>query len=230
MKRPAEPKSTHPLLRRFSAVELLIALAVLFGSFPFVEKLTHGPMIESILVTLVLISAVLAVSEQMRVVIIAAVLALPALLGRWIHHYRPDLLPPELFLIGGIVFILFIIVNFLRFILTAHSVDTEVLCVAVSAYLLLGLLWTFCYWLAAELSPNAFSFNAVTATDKSMSGFNALYFSFVTLSTLGYGDITPVSSSARMLAAAESNVGLLYVAVLIARLVSLYSTPTQHEN
>ena len=50
-------------------------------------------------------------------------------------------------------------------------------------------------------------------------------FSFITLSTVGYGDITPVSKVARMLAATEAMTGLLYVAVLIARLVGLYSTP-----
>ena len=226
----ADSESTHPLLRHFSAIELLLALAALLVSYPFVEKLARGPLIESILVSIVLVSAVLAISEQSRIVIIAAILALPALAGRWIHHYRPDLMPPELFLIGGIIFIVFVIANLLHFVLTARSVDTEVLCAAISAYLLLGLLWTFCYWLVAELTPDAFSFNAVVATDKSMSDSNALYFSFVTLSTLGYGDITPVSSTARMLAAAESNVGLLYVAVLIARLVSLYSTPARNEN
>ncbi len=58
-----------------------------------------------------------------------------------------------------------------------------------------------------------------------MEGFNAFYFSFITLSTVGYGDITPVSKVARMLAATEAMTGLLYVAVLIARLVALYSSP-----
>ena len=55
-----------------------------------------------------------------------------------------------------------------------------------------------------------------------MAGFNAFYFSFITLSTVGYGDITPVSRIARWLAAMEAMTGLLYVTVLIARLVALY--------
>ena len=58
-----------------------------------------------------------------------------------------------------------------------------------------------------------------------MNGFNGFYFSFITLSTVGYGDITPVSRIARWLAAMEAMTGLVYVAVLIARLVALYSTP-----
>ena len=54
-----------------------------------------------------------------------------------------------------------------------------------------------------------------------MKGFNGLYYSFITLSTVGYGDITPVANAAKMLAAAEAITGVLYVAVLIARLVSI---------
>jgi hypothetical protein len=86
------------------------------------------------------------------------------------------------------------------------------------------LVWSFGYWLIDELIPGAFAFNITAAGDTSMQGFNGLYFSFVTLSTVGYGDITPVHSVARMLAAAESTAGLLYVAVLIARLVALHTS------
>jgi len=59
-----------------------------------------------------------------------------------------------------------------------------------------------------------------------MDGFNALYYSFVTLTTMGYGDIVPVSRAARMLAVSEATTGVLYMSVLIARLVGMYSTVT----
>ena len=81
------------------------------------------------------------------------------------------------------------------------------------------------YWLVYYLTPEAFAFNTATGTKQTMEGFNAFYFSLITLSTVGYGDITPVSKVARMLAAMEAMTGLLYVAVLIARLVGLYSAP-----
>ena len=115
--------------------------------------------------------------------------------------------------------------NLLRFVLRASSVDSEVLCASISAYLTLGLIWTMAYWLVEQLTPGAFAFNTATGTKETMEGFNAFYFSFITLSTVGYGDITPVSKVARMLAATEAMTGLLYVAVLIARLVALYSAP-----
>ena len=207
--------------RRFSAVELLIVLFTLFVTLPFVETIREGTLIESILLSLVLISAVLAIAASKQVLVIAILLAFPALLGRWIHEFRPDIMPPEVFLIGAIFFVLFVIMNLLRFVLNARSVTTEVLCASISAYLLLGLLWTFAYWLVSELVPNAFSFSG---SDTSLKGFNGMYFSFITMSTVGYGDITPVAKVARVLAAMQAVTGLLYVAVLIARLVSMQTT------
>src|SRR5262249_15153839 len=112
-----------------------------------------------------------------------------------------------------------------RFVLRAPSVTSEVLCASISAYLMLGLIWTLAYWLVDRLSPGgAFAFNTNTG-EHSINGFTRFYFSFVPLGTLGYRDITPGSKFARWLAAMEAMTGLLYVAVLIARLVALYSTP-----
>jgi voltage-gated potassium channel len=210
---------------RFSTVELLIALALLFVSFPFVEEVKGGDIIVSILLSLVLISAVLAVSNRRSTLVVAVLLATPAIIGRWIDHFRPHLVPPAVFLIAGLVLVAFVVINLLRFVLLAPSVSIEVLCASISAYLLLGLAWTMAYWLVDQLTPGgAFSFNT-NGGPRSMNGFTGFYFSFITLSTVGYGDITPVSRIARWLAAMEAMTGLLYVAVLIARLVSLYSTP-----
>src|SRR5882724_12539862 len=214
-----------PRFRRFTTVQLLVALGLLFFAFPFVEEVKGGDIIVSLLFSLVLISAVLAVASRRRTLVVALVLLIPAIVGRWINHFRPNLVPPAVFLIAGLVLVAFVVVNLLRFILRAPSVNLEVLCASISAYLMLGLIWTIAYWLVAQLTPEAFAFNTTTGPKESMEGFNAFYFSFITLSTVGYGDITPVSKVARMLAATEAMTGLLYVAVLISRLVALYSTP-----
>ena len=96
------------------------------------------------------------------------------------------------------------------------------LCAAVATYLLLGLLWSLLYGLAGRLIPDAFVFSAGPPASRSMQGFTALYFSLITLATVGYGDIVPVAGVVRMLAAMEAIIGMFYVALLIARLVSLY--------
>jgi hypothetical protein len=211
--------------RRFSTVQLLIVLGLFFICAPFVEEIKGGEFVVSVLFSLVLLSAVLAVAERKSVLVIAIVLAIPGIAGRWINHFRPDLIPPAVFLVAGLILIAFVVGNLLRFVFRAPSVNTEVLCASISAYLMLGLMWTMAYWLVDQLTPGgAFSYNT-NAGKQSMNGFTGFYFSFITLSTVGYGDITPVSRIARWLAAMEAMTGLLYVAVLISRLVSLYSIP-----
>jgi hypothetical protein len=90
---------------------------------------------------------------------------------------------------------------------------------ALSAYLLAGIYFGLLYWLFEQVRPGTF----VTATK--LSRPDAIYFSFVTLATLGYGDIVPRTDVARGLAVIEGVGGQLFLAVLVARLLSLYSRP-----
>ena len=217
-------------LRRFSTVQLLIALAVFLIFAPFVEELEGGNLILSLLFTLVLFAAVFAVANRKRSLAIALVLVVPAIAGRWINHFRPDVVHPAVFLVCALLLLAFVIAHLLRFVLRAPVVTVEVLCGSIAAYLMLGLMWTVAYWLVDQLTPGgAFSFNT-NGGGQSINGFTGFYFSFITLSTVGYGDITPVSRFARWLAALEAMTGLLYVAVLIARLVSLYSAAKSHDS
>src|SRR5438477_12023846 len=102
--------------RRFSTVQLLIALALFFTCAPFVEEVKGGELIVSILFSLVLLAGVLAVADRKRVLLIALVLAVPSVGGRWINHFRPDLVSPAVFLTAGLVLVAFVVVNLLRFI------------------------------------------------------------------------------------------------------------------
>jgi voltage-gated potassium channel len=236
MKETTHPRhSSKQVMRRlgmdrFSTVQLLIALAVLLICAPFVEELEGGRLILSVLFSLVLLAAVIAVAKRKRSLAIALALAVPALTARWINHFRPDLVHPPAFLVCALLLLAFVIGHLLHFILHAPVVTVEVLCGSIAAYLMLGLMWTVAYWLVDQLTPGgAFSFNTEHGAH-SMNGFTGFYFSFMTLSTVGYGDITPVSRAARWLAAMEATTGLLYVAVLIARLVSVYSSTKPEES
>src|SRR5947207_15774557 len=102
--------------RRFSTVQLLIALALFFICAPFVEEIKGGPLILSFLFSLVLLAAVLAVADRKRVLVIALALAIPAIAGRWINNFRPDLVPPAVFLFGGVILIIFVMGQLLPFV------------------------------------------------------------------------------------------------------------------
>jgi Ion channel len=118
----------------------------------------------------------------------------------------------------------FVVVHLFRFILRAPRVNSEVLYAGVATYLMLGLLWAFAYIMVALMIPNSFAFTVSAESGQSIHGFNGLYFSLITLSTVGYGDIVPVLPAARMLAMTEAMTGTIYVAVLISRLVALHSS------
>lgn len=206
-------------MTRYSAVKLLVALALLFIVTPFIEDLPRGDLIEAIFLTLVMVSSVLAVGGRRRTLLIALLLVIPAVAGKWMNNLYPHFLP-GFFLIPTFIFFGFIMMHLLHFIVRAPTVDANVLCAGVAGFLMLGLLWVPVYLLVARLNPGAFTVAAGGALD----GFNAFYFSFVTLCTIGYGDVAPVSRVARMLAVSEAITGLFYMAMLISRLVSMYSS------
>ena len=222
---PPGCQSALPLgAARYSAVRLLVALGLLFVSAPFVQDLPQGDLLESVLLTLVMVSAVLVVGSRRKVLILALVLLTPALAGKWINHFRPDLLPPAIFLAAAVAFFAFVITRLLAFLVRAPRVDANVLCAGVAGFLMLALLWAPAYAAVARLNPHAFTLPSAPDAPATLDGFSAFYFSVITLCTVGYGDIAPVSRVARMLAMTEAITGLFYMAVLISRLVSMYSS------
>jgi hypothetical protein len=215
---------THSGLVRLSVARFLVALVLLVIAAPFIEHFRNGVLVETGLVTLAMCMGVFAVGARRQTLMLAIILASPAVLGNWANHLWPESYPMEAVLAARLVFLGFIMSHLMRFILRARRVDSEVLCAGISIYLLLGLLWTFAYTLVARVTPDAFAFSVPASAGHSMTGFTAFYFSIITLTTVGYGDVTPVSNVARMLAMLEAMTGTLFVGVLIARLVSLYSS------
>ena len=209
--------------RNWSAFEFLIAIVLFIVTSPIVEGLQYGNLIDAILLTFVLASAVVAVANR-RSVMIAAFLAVLAIAGRWVHHFRPDSTTTVIYVSAGLLLLAFVFVQYLRYILTARVVTFRVLCAAISSYFMLGMLWGMAYIIISNITPRAFALSGEGGATVPLAGFDAFYFSFVTLSTVGYGDIVPVAKPARMLAAMEATTGTLYVAILIARLVSMHAT------
>jgi len=144
--------------------------------------------------------------------------------GKWVNHWWPSLISGRIFVPPALLFVGFVVFHLLRFILRAPRIDSEVLCAGVAGYLMLALLWAVAYIVVARWSPDAFAWTAGPPVAHTMQGSTALYFSVITLTTVGYGDIVPVSPAGRMLAMTEAMTGTMYLALLVARLVSLYSS------
>jgi hypothetical protein len=91
----------------------------------------------------------------------------------------------------------------------------------IAGYLLIGLTWTFAYQLLVQRAPSAIHFEPGVAESPPGQPSHLIYFSFTTLTTVGFGDVHPVSPAARALTVAEALVGQLYIAILIASLVGM---------
>jgi len=113
--------------------------------------------------------------------------------------------------------------NAFLFTLTGGRPNSEHVFASLSAYLLAGFFFALFYWIVEDLARESFFLQATGVMEGKFSLEQAVYFSFVTLSTLGYGDIVPVSPVARGLAIGEAILGQLYLAVLVARLVGGYA-------
>jgi len=107
----------------------------------------------------------------------------------------------------------------LQNILFTRSVSREVILSSICLYMILGIGWSLIYTLLELMTPGSFSLNTTPEAGSEVS--YAVYFSFVTLTTLGYGDIGPLTSPARFFTILESLTGQIYLAVLVARLVGL---------
>jgi hypothetical protein len=130
-----------------------------------------------------------------------------------------------LYLLGQVIDLIFISIAVLVIIKKIFS-DTKVtgdtLRGGISVYLMLGIVWFQIYQIILTLIPNAF--------EGDVNGYQIFYFSFVTLTTVGYGDILPAHKVAMIMSNLEAIVGQLYPAVIIARLVSLYTVENSNSN
>lgn len=207
---------------RYSAMQFLICFVLFLCVSPVFDDFPQGSLMESVLLSLVLLSAVVAARGRRRTVVVAAALAIPAVIGKWLHQFHPDVIPIEPVLGIGMMFAGFIVVHHFLYILRSREVDSQVLSAGISTYLMLGLLWAFGYLLLDRLNPNSFTIRLEREGQTQLNSFAALYFSLGTMSGLGIADVAPASDVARMLALLQSLVAVFYLAIFISCLVSMH--------
>jgi Ion channel len=202
----------HRYMILFYALLVTMVAAPIFSALNF-----KGILIESLLAAC-LLAAILpvgAVRNRPYLLMAIVVVWLARSVTAWLDHRALSEMVLGIWTLIGLLSAL----AALRFAIGATQVDAEHLYAALSAYLLAGIYVGLLYWVLEQIKPGTFSFTG------EFSQASAIYFSFVTLATLGYGDIVPRADVARGIAVVEGVGGQLFLAVLVARLVSLYSTP-----
>jgi len=148
--------------------------------------------------------------------VIVALAILFRFISLWVGHATLSTLS----LVAWTLIALYAVFGLLRYVLRSSAISIEHLYAGLSAYLLVGVFLGVLYWALEEAWPASIVVNS--QTPQPFSVIEGIYFSFITLATVGYGDIVPGSDVVRGLAVVEAMAGQFYLAVMIARLMSLY--------
>lgn len=204
-------------------VWLLIVLGLMILAHPFLESTSNGRLMLNLLNSTILIVAVYSISGSKRQIIAAVILVIPALIGQWFILARKEFSLQPLFLLVALAFYAFVAVNLLRHVLDQRPVDADKICGAICAYMLIGLAFGLIYFEIETLYPGSFIIAYPHDESHGLDLFDLIYFSITTMTTTGFGDIFPKTAYARAVTNTQQLVGTFYVAILIARLASLYS-------
>ena len=198
---------------------LLCSLIVFMLASPFIEATQWGDLLITAILTGILLSLVRYVSDHLKLQIGIGILAGCTLVLLWAGEAFP---PNDVWLWGlalDICLNVFVIFFALTKIVTAKNVDRDVLIGAIAVYLLLGITWALAYNFVHAIEPSSFG-DVLVSQQSNWNQF--VYFSFSTLTTLGYGDIVAVGPFARTLSVFEAISGVVFEVIIIARLVGLY--------
>jgi len=199
---------------RFSFLLISMVLFLIFR--PFVEDLVRIGFLMEIFVSAILLSGIYAVSEDRVSLVFALLTGLPALFTNWSFQL---LKTPSLLLIHHICAGLFFAVAtiiILRHLVNQKEITVDLIWGAVCGYFLIGFMWGDIFSLLEAVQPGSFNLGEGVPDIDSL-----IYFSFVTLATLGYGDIVPLTKQAQSLSIIETVMGQMYLAVNIAALVAI---------
>lgn len=201
---------------------LLLFLCLMIGLKPFLNEYIERDLLADIFLLGVLMSGVYALDRDPIALRISSSIAFIIILLRLFVHtdigklYHSNLFQAETILTA--LFIAQLLWIILTHILTEQEVSSDTVLGGACAFVLFGFLWGYAYFILNTLEPNSLSANTTLA--KELSDY--IYFSFITLTSTGYGDILPITQKARGLAILEAITGQLYLAIMISRLVSLH--------
>ncbi|MDF7800861.1 potassium channel family protein [Pontiellaceae bacterium B1224] len=121
-----------------------------------------------------------------------------------------------------IAYFILIFMSIMHFVLNNDDVTGDKICGAISAYLLMGVIWSFVYTVFYHMDPDSFSVPQEWLSTHTINSYWSIYFSFTTLTTLGYGDITPTKPLTQSYAVMQAALGQIFLGVIVARLIALH--------
>ncbi len=206
---------------------LLVSILLLLVAQPIFASHQIAQSLVTITMSLMLLSALYTLNDSRTYFVIGLSLMVPAFGFRWFLQFQRNATLEIVTSITSSAFIMVTVVGLVRQLFRVRRVTFDTISAAICAYLLMAIAWGFMYAIVELEHPGSFSADLLASQPGAATSsmivalHNFIYYSFVCLTTTGYGDIAPKSEIARMLSILESVVGQMYLAILIARLVSL---------
>jgi len=205
---------------RFIYIILAIMLVLLIN--PYVRTLgLYGHLFTSLVLALIPLSCAFALTQHRKKAIVILLIAAPLIVIDALNFFSISRLLTIVELGIAIFLYFYIVLLLVNHLLAIRVVTADMIYCAISTYLLIGIGWAGIYDLVEIVSPGSFSGKAET---------DLIYFSFVTLTTLGFGDILPLSVLAKRLVIFEATMGSIYMAVIVAMIVGRYMSMQDTES
>ena len=212
--------SLQNLLR--SKDRLLILLCLMLGLLvlvPILNRFVAARIFLEIFLTAIVISMAYTISRKKGYLIAGVLLAVVTLATLWSQYFYPNRSIAAIGMIAGALFIGGVIIGMLSFVIKSAEVNREIIYAAILLYLMAALMWAFVYTFLELIDPASFNID-LGRPEGHLLVFQ--YYSLVTITTLGYGDITPVTEVAKAFSVLEAVVGQLYLVVAVAWLVGMH--------
>ena len=205
---------------------LLISLLSLILITPLFQGVVPLPLLLDISITGIFLSALYAISQKTQRLPLAVGLLLPVVAGMWVTYFVHI---PYLRLVAdccAILFFAFTIILLLSSLLREHEITLDVIYGVIAVFFLMALMWAFIFDVIEALRSGSFQ---ITSSTLHGTRVHFVYYSFITITTVGYGDILPVTLTARAFSIVEMIVGQVYLVVLVARLVGINITQSMNK-
>jgi Ion channel len=221
----ASTDSNHTPLTGHKFFLLFLFLLAILVLYPYLQDEGFGYFAFRVVSAAGIVIAVYAIRLRRTLLLVALLLAIPAVLERMLPRHINIGVLSLLSIALSFVFDVFVVVAIFRRVFTTETPNSEAIFGALCIYLLVGFSFASVYGMVAAIQPKAFYLDPLINLHTIPDRFDFIYYSFATMTSLGAAGITAVSAPARSLSVIQSVIGVLYLAVLIARLMGAYRYP-----